>query len=155
MTDWRLSLRAQEYLEQLQVIEDEISSLSRQLNKWYEAARKTTSLTDRIKVSGTSNAKKLEDACIGEQELMDELADKLRGKTILYQEITSTIGSLANPKHRKLLTLQYIEGLKGRALAEKMGFDDRHVRRIAREALASFNVPEKYLVLQSKDAKIS
>ena len=55
------------------------------------------------------------------------------------QEIAACIESIEDPRYRMVLKFKYMDGLSNTGIADRTGYDERHVRRLHHAALAELD----------------
>lgn len=151
MKEVNFKVREQEFLEQYLNLTHEIEFLTERISRMDAQAQKTVSLLNQLRVSGTLDLRRFETACFEEQELIDELANMILEKTIVYQEISSVIDAISNSKQKNLLQFRYLRGMKWKEVAYEMEVSEGHVKKLHRESLAGIVVPiSKYKELAAK-----
>ena len=80
---------------------------------------------------------RFEDPIEEKADLEKIIADEMKDREKLQQEVTQLISKASNTKQRWLLTLRYIDCLNWNTVAKVMGYnlDDRNVFKIHRKAI--------------------
>lgn len=133
-----------EYLNQAWDLKLDIERKQKQIIELQAMAERTTSSYDALRVSGTSEHSKLENAVIRLVSIRDELGIKITKFSGKYEEITTVIDAVENSTYRQLLTYRYLGFMTWEAIAVEMDYSYYHVvHRIHPKALNSIIIPER------------
>jgi DNA-directed RNA polymerase specialized sigma subunit len=127
--------RAKEFLIQAEHINDDITCKLEQAASTRELAAKATAVLTGVKVSGTRNIHRMEDAIVKVMEMEDEIAEGIERLVELKREIARVIERVGNAPRRRVLTLRYLCFRRWDETADEMGYSIQHVHRLHGAAL--------------------
>lgn len=116
-----------DFLSRARGLKKEIEAAQDQILILRGMAERTTGTYQALRVSGTSEKSKLENAVLDIADLETEVAEKMARFRDAYKEIAAVIDALEDAKVRQLLTLRYLCFMTWEAVAEKMGYSYVHV----------------------------
>ena len=73
-------------------------------------------------------------------ELLRELKDQMEQRIRIRREITQKIEEMQDETEKTVLRMYYINGLKWKEIADRMGYDIRNVTRVHGRALQHFKI---------------
>lgn len=73
-------------------------------------------------------------------ELLIELKDQMEQRIRIRREITQKIEEMQDETEKTVLRMYYINGLKWKEIADRMGYDIRNVTRVHGRALQHFKI---------------
>jgi len=131
-----------DYLNRARSLRQQIDAAQEQIIRLQSMATRTTGTYQALRVSGTTERSKLENAAVDLADLGDAVADKIVEFRAAYKEIAAVIDGVSEPNSRQLLTLRYLCFMTWEEVAEKMNLSDRWVRgRLHGTALQKVVVP--------------
>ena len=124
-----------EYLSQYKNMVLEISMMEESIRELNERATSITSSTDSDKVQGAGDKDKVGLIVSKIADMQGECREKMAAALDIRNEIETTILGIEEPKFRAVLHLRYIGLLKWEEIADKMGYEKRHITRLHGNAL--------------------
>lgn len=146
-------MKAQEYLMQIAHIESELAQTERLIREIREEIKRITKRYTDLKSSwpdgqphGTMTSdptgeagSKLADALDESKQELEHLeAEETEKRKDLYMMKQNTIGALSkiqNVKINNVLYFKYVQLMTDEEIAEEMGYDPRHIRRLHKRGL--------------------
>lgn len=123
-------MTSKEYLQQAYQIHRSIQARKQQIVRLREIAESATSIANAARVSGTAARSKVESTVCRIADLQAMIQRDLCRLTEKYEEIWRTIDKVEDNTCRTLLSLRYLGFLTWEEIAEKMDYNERHVRRL-------------------------
>lgn len=128
-----VTMDAKEYLGQYQLAEAETEACYEQIAALRdEATRMSAELSD---MPGGGECRDLDDIVAEMVDLRAELIERIRRANQLRKEICDLIYSLEDERLIRLLHLRYVDCLKWKAVADKLGYEQRYVHKLHGKAL--------------------
>lgn len=129
-------MTAKEYLNQAYRLNELIASNIRQIEKLRESATNISIGSFDSKVQG-GNSSGFANACDKIIDLQKEIEKDTDQMISLLHEIRTTINKIENADEKLLISLRYLEFKNWTEIADKMGYAERHAKRIHGKALCS------------------
>ena len=123
-----------EYLEQYRAAARELRFLDSELERLEPACRSPALSPVRVQGGGFSSP---DARTLNAMERRDRLLARKCDLLALQKEIELTIESLPEPRHRELLVLHYIHGVRFWKIETKMNYSKRQLIRLHMAALAA------------------
>ena len=134
-----------EWLRQLPQIEARVRAKEAQIRKYRDMATRATSTMEAVRVSGSSNRSRVEDAVVSVCDLETDVREELRELRRYRRDAMAVIRAVADVRYRDILEMHYINGWSLRRIGEEMHYQERWVQILhglalndARAALKSF-----------------
>lgn len=134
-----------EWLRQLPQIEARVRAKEAQIRKYRDMATRATSTMEAVRVSGSSNRSRVEDAVVSVCDLETDVREELRELRRFRRDAMAVIRAVADVRYRDILEMHYINGWSLRRIGEEMHYQERWVQILhglalndARAALKSF-----------------
>ena len=133
-------MTAKEYLSQAWSIDDRIDRMIEERDRLWEklTAGRMSRLTGMPRGGNSDNI----DTLMRVMELTDEINKRINELCRLKREITETIDQVDDSRYRDLLELRYRNYLGWEQIAERMGYDVRHIYRLHGDALMAVKLPK-------------
>jgi hypothetical protein len=128
-------LKAKDFMSQALHIDQRINNNIEQIHSLRELATKATATLTDVKVSGTRNVSRMEDAIVKMVELESDINEDVARLVALKREIVSVVNRVDNPSYQTLLSLRYLCFKTWEQMAEKMNYSIQHLHRIHGGAL--------------------
>ena len=103
------------------------------------AGRATATMT-AVKVSGTRERSRVEDAVVKLVDIEDEIALRIEALTGERQRAAREIEKLKSQNERVIMQLRYLACMKWEEIAEEMGYGVQHIFKLHGEALEKLRV---------------
>lgn len=131
---YRLDLRINSHIEELDALNDMISSIS------------SPKLSERVSTSPTNEAPFVKTICkmVEMQDLINSEIDKF---VDLKKQIREVIDAVSNPNEAMVLRYRYISNLTWEDIAVEMHADKSTVRRWHSTALTKVKLPENPIII--------
>lgn len=123
-------MTAKEYLQQAYQIHRSIQARKQQVARLRELAECATSIANAARVSGTPARSKVESTVCRIADLQAMIQQDLCRLAEKYEEIQRIIDKVEDDTCRNILSLRYLSFLTWEEIAEKMDYNERHVRRL-------------------------
>lgn len=123
-------MSAKEYLQQAYQIHRSIQARKQQVARLREIAECATSIANAARVSGTPARSKVESTVCRIADLQAMIQQDLCRLAEKYEEIQRIIDKVEDDTCRNILSLRYLSFLTWEEIAEKMDYNERHVRRL-------------------------
>ena len=123
-------MSAKEYLQQAYQIHRSIQARKQQVARLRELAECATSIANAARVSGTPARSKVESTVCRIADLQAMIQQDLCRLAEKYEEIQRIIDKVEDDTCRNILSLRYLSFLTWEEIAEKMDYNERHVRRL-------------------------
>ena len=134
-------MTAKEYLKQAFHIDRRINDKLEQISSMRDLATKATSIINDMPGSATHDPHSMQEVIakiIDDEEEVNAAIDRL---VDLKAEIMRVIKAVASPEHQTLLELRYLCFKPWKVIADRMGYNVRHVYRLHDEAVESITIP--------------
>ena len=131
-------MTAKEYLNRISVLEDEIKRKQQRCRTLRDVAMNTSVNNSNDAVQTTRDKNPLEKILAKVIDLDREIeADEAR-LVDLKAEVWEQLDKLTDERHKRILWLKYVERKNGNYIADDLERTPRHIRRLHRRALESF-----------------
>lgn len=138
---------AKEFFCQIPQAEREIRTILLQRDHYMALATSCTAPTDAMPSVKGMHKSQVESAALELSRLSDELGERLSAYVDQCKTVQAVIDALPKPRHKEVLTLRYICGLKWETIAERMGYaDTRSIYKLHGWALSA---AESYISARS------
>jgi DNA-directed RNA polymerase specialized sigma subunit len=127
--------RAKDFMSQALHIDQRINNNIEQIHALRELAGKASATLSDVKVSGTRNISRMEDAIVRMVDLESDINEDVARLVSLKQDIVSVVKRVENPIYQTLLSLRYLCFKTWEQTAEAMNYSVQHVHRIHGGAL--------------------
>ena len=134
-------MTAKEYLNQAYWLDRRIDSKLEQLSALKDMATRTTSVMSGEVVSHTRNVSSMQDVIVKIIAMENEVNADIDNLVDLKAEIMRVIKAVESPEQQTLLELRYLCFKPWKVIADKMGYNVRHVYRLHDEAVKNIAVP--------------
>lgn len=134
-------MTAKEYLNQAYWLDRRIDSKLEQLSALKDMATRTTSVMSGEVVSHTRNVSGMQDVIVKIIAMENEVNADIDHLVDLKAEIMRIIKAVESPEQQTLLELRYLCFKPWKVIADKMGYNVRHVYRLHDEAVKNIAVP--------------
>jgi len=114
--------------------------LRAEIARWRAAAERCTTSFSLSRGAGSDD--RLQRAIDRIDELERQLLDQIAANAEECRLIEAAVAAIGDDRLREVLERRYIEGLRWEEIAERMGYADRHVRRLHGDALTALEPPE-------------
>lgn len=138
---WQIDARIDEKLAEIGRMEEKRERIMAKLT-----AGRAASLTGMPRGGHYDWTDSLEEAIqIGEtlRQLEEDLRCEIKELLRIKREVTDAINAVEIIKYRRVLELRYRNYMDWQSIADRMGYDIRHVTRIHGEALLCVRVPKE------------
>ena len=135
-------MTAKEYLNQAYWLDRRIDSKLEQLSALKDMATRTTSVMSGEVVSHTRNVRSMQDVIVKIIEMKNEVNADIDQLVDLKAEIMRVIKAVESPEHQTLLELRYLCFKPWKVIANKMGYNVRHIYRLHDEAVDAIVIPK-------------
>ena len=123
-------MTAKEYLQQAYQIHRSIQARKQQVARLRALAEQVTSAATATRVSGTPARSKVESTVCRIADLQSLIQRDICRLAEKYEEIQRIIDKVEDDTCRNILSLRYLSFLTWEEIAEKMDYNERHVRRL-------------------------
>jgi predicted transcriptional regulator len=128
-------MKAKEFMSQALYIDQRINSKIEQVLSLRELAEKATATLTDVKISGTKNPHRMEDAIVKMMDLESEINADVDRLVELKREIMAVVNRVENSAYQTLLSLRYLCFKTWEQMAEEMNYSVQHLHRIHGTAL--------------------
>jgi len=133
-------MKAKEFMSQALYIDQRINCKIEQVMVLRELAGKATATLSDVKVSGTRNVHRMEDAIVKMMDLEDEINADVDRLVELKREIVSVVNRIENPAYQTLLALRYLCFKTWDEMSDEMNYSIMHLHRIHGSALEAVDM---------------
>ena len=143
-------MTAKEYLSKIQIYKQMMDKHAERIEELYHDASGLKAIVydkDRVQTSPVNQMERVFERI--DAEAQKYVKARLRYEREVHKRI-DMIGALDNAQHIQILTLRYIDGKRWEEIACLMHYSFRHVTRLHGQALASFAVRHKDVLLCPK-----
>ena len=130
-----------EYLNQAYWLDRRIDGKLEQLQALKAMAARTTSVMSGEVVSHTRNVTSMQDVIVKIISMENEVNVDIDRLVDLKAEIMRVIKAVTSPEFQTLLELRYLCFKPWKVIAERMGYNIRHIYRLHDEAVESITIP--------------
>ena len=134
-------MTAKEYLGQAYRLDQRINSKLQQIESLRSLTQRVTVAYGGEVVSHTRNVTSMQDTIVRLMQAEEELNREIDRLVDLKAEIMCVIKAVASPEHQTLLELRYLCFKPWKVIADRMGYNVRHVYRLHDEAVESITIP--------------
>ena len=117
-------MRAKEFFQSVRIAPDEIRRIKARQRAYIELATNITSAAGEMPSNTGEVHSKVEKAALGLLELAQRLGEQAQQLERMMAEAEQVIARLANPRHRQVLSLRYVERKRWEDIAVEMGYAD-------------------------------
>lgn len=134
--EFRISART--YLESIERGTKLMNSLADSALSYREMAMKATGSMEALRSGGTSSRSKVESGMVGCIDIAKQLEDVADGVSGKVATACRLIARMENTGEAEILVLRHIARLDWSEINDKIGYAERHTRRLYNRALESF-----------------